>query len=299
MDDDAKQEEKIGEFTQGSGSILAAERKKQQKTIEEIAGELNLSVTQVKTIELDQAEGLPEPTYVRGYIRGYAKLLGLKPEEVLQNYLNPNWQQTSSLNDIPRGIGNAQEEKRSIVTPGKVISVLLLAAIIFFAWSSGLVSELLSGKTEPQQNELVQSSSLDAGADRTSATNVAQASNSQLLNSDAGSDDSDGVSGDVAATPAGDAVLEATSVPQEPSPLNSLLVTFSETSWIDVRDQEDQRLAYKSYVQGEELKVESDGALSVFIGNASGVSVQLNGQAFDIEPHREGVYAKFVINDEQ
>ena len=299
MDDDAKQEEKIGEFTQGSGSILAAERKKQQKTIEEIAGELNLSVTQVKTIELDQSEGLPEPTYVRGYIRGYAKLLGLKPEEVLQNYLNPNWQQTSSLNDIPRGIGNAQEEKRSIVTPGKVISVLLLAAIIFFAWSSGLVSELLSGKTEPQQNELVQSSSLDAGADRTSATNVAQASNSELLNSDAGSDDSDGVSGNVAATPAGDAVVEATSVPQEPSPLNSLLVTFSETSWIDIRDQEDQRLAYKSYVQGEELKVESDGALSVFIGNASGVSVQLNGQAFDIEPHREGVYAKFVINDEQ
>ncbi|MFT4630835.1 MAG: cytoskeleton protein RodZ, partial [Dinoroseobacter sp.] len=90
MEDKQKQSDVPSlDLQHGSGSMLATARKKQQKTIKEIADELNLSVTQVKLIELDQTDGLPEPTYVRGYIRGYAKLLGLNPDEVLQNYLNP------------------------------------------------------------------------------------------------------------------------------------------------------------------------------------------------------------------
>ena len=78
---------------------------------------------------------------------------------------------------------------------------------------------------------------------------------------------------------------------------NSLVLTlaFSETSWVDIRNDKDERLAYKSYVQGEDLTVESNSNLSVFIGNAAGVTVQLNGENFDLEPHKEGVYAKFVI----
>ena len=50
--------------TQGSGSMLAIERKNQNKTVEYIAEQLNLSEAQIRTIELDQADGLPGPTYV-------------------------------------------------------------------------------------------------------------------------------------------------------------------------------------------------------------------------------------------
>jgi hypothetical protein len=37
--------------------------------------------------------------------------------------------------------------------------------------------------------------------------------------------------------------------------------------------------------------------MSVFIGNASGVTVQYNGAAFDITSFREGVYAKFIVGE--
>ena len=127
MEENQKELEELStEPRQGSGSILAQARKKQQKSIEEIAQELNLSVTQIKAIELDQSDGLPEPTYVRGYIRAYAKLLGLKPEEVLQSYLNPNWQQSTSLNDIPRGIGSAESSSPGFFSLGKVVALLVV-----------------------------------------------------------------------------------------------------------------------------------------------------------------------------
>ncbi|MBT8114012.1 MAG: DUF4115 domain-containing protein, partial [Arenicella sp.] len=52
------------------------------------------------------------------------------------------------------------------------------------------------------------------------------------------------------------------------------------------------------YAPGETLEVSSAGSMNVFIGNAAGVAVQLNGEEFDTAEHREGVYAKFTVGDE-
>ena len=76
---------------------------------------------------------------------------------------------------------------------------------------------------------------------------------------------------------------------------HELVLNFSQTSWVDIRDAEDKRLAYKSYTKGEELIVSNEGRLNVFIGNAIGVTVKYNGEDYDLTPYREGVYAKFVI----
>ena len=131
---------------QGSGSLLATQRQKQNRTVEEIADELNLSVTQIRTIELDQSEGLPEPTYVRGYIRAYARLLGMDADTVLDHYLNPNWQRGSRLDDMPRGIGSARErEKPSFFTPGKIVALIVLLSTIGFLWVSGQWNKMFAG----------------------------------------------------------------------------------------------------------------------------------------------------------
>jgi cytoskeleton protein RodZ len=268
----SKFEEIVAEPKQGSGSLLAAARKQQNKTIEEIAQELNLSVTQIKTIELDQTEGLPEPTYVRGYIRSYAKLLGLKPEEVLHNYLNPDWQKTSSLNDIPRGIANAEDNSPSFFTLGRLSGLLVIALLVSFLWYSGLLDGLLNSKSMVSEF--------------TNGENV-------TLSADSGASNPSAVESNNFTNATGDESI-AFAEPIE-SEENELLMTFSETSWVDIRDGEDTRLAYKSYAQGEELSVASSDEMKVFIGNAEGVEVTLNGESFDLTAHREGVYARFEI----
>ncbi|MFT7527629.1 MAG: cytoskeleton protein RodZ [Arenicella sp.] len=275
MEDKQKQADAASpDLQHGSGFMLATARKQQQKTIEEIAKELNLSVTQVKLIELDQAEGLPEPTYVRGYIRGYAKLLGLNPDEVLQNYLNPNWQQTSDLNDIPKGIGDTTEESDDgFFTPAKTIFLLIILGALAYFWYTGTLSD-------------------NAGS--TPAPSV----KSQL----ADEDDLVAVSPPLTSSPGTDAGSELSDSPVETASegakiKNQLALSFTDTSWVDIRDDKDTRLAYKSYAVGELLDVRSELPLRVFIGNAAGVSIEYNGEPFDISQHREGVYAKFSVGE--
>lgn len=276
------------ELSPGSGSMLADARKKQQRTVEEIATELNLSLSQIRTIELDQSEGLPEPTYVRGYIRSYANLLGLNPETVLASYKNPNWQKSANLDDMPRGIGSAEmSDTDNFFTPAKVIGILLIAALCAFLWYSGILNNLFSGEAETASQVGVVESVENKAESNNNATVKPEKSateTSSVVEEDAESSSS---SEDTDAD--NDSVAGDRSVP------NELVLNFSATSWVDIRDTEDNRLAYKSYTRGEELIIPFESRINVFIGNAEGVDVQYNGEPYDISGFREGVYAKFVM----
>lgn len=259
----------------GSGSLLAAARQKQSKTIEEIANDLNLSVSQIKNIESDQTEGLPEATYVRGYIRSYANLLGLDAEEVLKNYLNPNWQQTNSLIDIPSGIGELEEPRsetgKLIRGFGMLAIILALGAIIFYFMGFKLSSSKpapITSTLESNNNEVV--------SEPDGEINLAQ---------------------DSAALTDQEVLDISSGTPAESAATHNLVFSFQETSWVDIRDESNNRLAYQSYAKGEELIINSGSNLTVFLGNAAGVSVVYNGLDYDISKYKQGVYAKFSIGN--
>ena len=282
MEDKQKQPEVASlDLHHGSGSMLATARKQQQKTIEEIADELNLSVTQVKLIELDQTDGLPEPTYVRGYIRGYAKLLGLNPDEVLQNYLNPNWQQTSNLNDIPKGIGTTtQESDGGFFTPTKTILLLIIIGALAYFWYTGALSNIDGSKP-------VTSSNSQSGNQLNLAVSPA------LTSSSSDPVETDGTPSSALAPKSADSSATTDAVSTEIG--NQLVLSFSKATWIDIKDSSGTRLAYKTYAAGETLDVNSELPMSVFIGDADNVSVEYNGLPFDLSEHIQGVYAKFDV----
>jgi len=270
----------------GSGSMLAEARKKQNKTVEEIASELNLTVQQIRTIELDQTDGLPEPTYVRGYIRSYANLLGLDVE----------------------------------IKPIRLVFFLLICGGAAYLWFSGIFHEQYdlffgvdSSQTELGLPNRDLSNDLQSNGADNSLVNLAEQTNDLNVENSI-SDDvvevSDGViTGSL--LPVEEEGIENESGPVVPSnndnsnaqdqvassTEDNLVFNFTQKSWIDIRDQDNVRLANNNYTPGEVLSVSSDGPMSVFIGNAEGVTVQLNGENFDIEQYREGVYAKFIVNE--
>jgi cytoskeleton protein RodZ len=276
LDDDVQNEPK-----RGSGSLLAAARKEQDKTVEDIANELNLSATQIRTIELDQSEGLPEPTYVRGYIRSYAGLLGLDVEEVLDHYLNPNWQKGSRLDDMPRGIGSASEsESRNFLTTGKVFLLIVVAAFIAYLWLSGSFDEFLGGDARP----VVQSVETNAGdSDDNSQANFASSQEGSGVN-------------EASVTIPNTSATEVSNVDSDSSE-NELSLSFTDTTWVDIRDGDGNRLAYKNYVRGDNLTVKAPGSMSVFLGNAKTVTASFNGAPYTISKDQEGVFARFVVGE--
>src|ERR1700704_2075713 len=64
------------------GKLLGAAREEQNLSVAEAARQLRLSVHQVEALEAGEFHKLPGPVFVRGFIRNYARLLKLDPEQL-------------------------------------------------------------------------------------------------------------------------------------------------------------------------------------------------------------------------
>ena len=78
---------------------------------------------------------------------------------------------------------------------------------------------------------------------------------------------------------------------------NQLSLTFTDVSWVDIRDGDGNRLAFKNYVQGEDLTVTSTTPMQVFLGNAEAVAATFNGVPYDIKKSSDAVFARFVVGE--
>ncbi|PJD95683.1 MAG: DNA-binding protein [Legionella sp.] len=65
------------------GMQLASIRQQKGYTIEYVANKLHLRVRIIELIEQSQFDLLPESVFIKGYLRAYAKLLGVSPEPFL------------------------------------------------------------------------------------------------------------------------------------------------------------------------------------------------------------------------
>ena len=74
------------EQSQGPGGVFIQARQALSITQAETADVLNLSVNVIIALESNDDSVLPERAYVNGYIRSYAKLLGLAAEPLIQSW---------------------------------------------------------------------------------------------------------------------------------------------------------------------------------------------------------------------
>lgn len=68
------------------GRRLALAREARQLSIERVADNLHLDVRMVEALERDDREALPSPIFVKGYLRGYAGLVGLPADDLVREY---------------------------------------------------------------------------------------------------------------------------------------------------------------------------------------------------------------------
>ena len=68
------------------GARLAAARKKCELEIGVVANELNLDASTIAALENDDTAALPAAIFVKGYLRNYARLVGLPEDEMVSDY---------------------------------------------------------------------------------------------------------------------------------------------------------------------------------------------------------------------
>lgn len=76
-------DENLIEKNKNPGEQLANIRQEKGYTIEYVANKLHLRTRIIELIENNEFHLLPEPVFVKGYLRAYAKLLGTSPEPYL------------------------------------------------------------------------------------------------------------------------------------------------------------------------------------------------------------------------
>jgi cytoskeleton protein RodZ len=68
------------------GAQLAAIREQQGYSAEYVASKLYLRVCIIERLEADDYQDMPEPVFIKGYLRAYANLLGVKYEPLLASF---------------------------------------------------------------------------------------------------------------------------------------------------------------------------------------------------------------------
>jgi cytoskeleton protein RodZ len=99
-----------------------------------VALKLNLTVTSLSNLEAGAFDKLPGHTFARGYIRAYAKLLGMDQTVLVQQFDQSTG--TDSQGSNVHALGRIEEPVRVSHTILRIVSLLLLIAVIGggFVW---------------------------------------------------------------------------------------------------------------------------------------------------------------------
>lgn len=137
----------------GPGRLLQQARKDLRLAPEDVAQILHLSAKQIVALEQDDYKNLPGPTYIRGYLRGYAQLLGLSPEKVLESYNTltiPSKPISSLMSTSPPQI-TSNDHVIQVATVG--LTAILLG-LVYLWWNSEEVPPEITGSSSSMVSRL-------------------------------------------------------------------------------------------------------------------------------------------------
>lgn len=113
------------------GAVLAERRGERGLTIEQVASATRVRAEYLRALEADQAERLPAAVYAKGYLRTYARYLGLEPEPLVELL------GSGTQHRIPAQWTGLALRPRVVFTAPAVAAVglvLLAGAFAFYAW---------------------------------------------------------------------------------------------------------------------------------------------------------------------
>lgn len=275
--------------TLSAGSLLRESRLAAGLSIDAVAQQLKLAPRQVKALEDDDFAALPGRTFVRGFVRNYARLLRLDTATVLAAL--PEGDAAPSLNQpslapTPRAMGEIPADAQSKPGSARWAIPLALVAIVAIAavyeWTRIVPAAPRSGADSkagviatpvPAPPALVPAPSPDAA-------------NPAPVSSLSPTDPSRAVDPARSGGPA--------SIPAAPGNAPMVLV-FRGSSWVEVKDSRGAILLSTMGFPGAMHAVDGVAPIEVVIGNAEAVAVTLRGDAFDLTPHTRQNVAKFTV----
>lgn len=132
------------------GEMLARGRQRGGHTKEEVALQLNLSVEQIQALEENRFGDLPGKTYVQGYLKAYARLVGCEEEEIFRNF---NLREDTSIRGIKPVMTGPESGGRHKKVWGLLV-IVALGVLSFMWWQSREQAEVGSRSADLIQRDM-------------------------------------------------------------------------------------------------------------------------------------------------
>jgi cytoskeleton protein RodZ len=265
------------------GETLRRERLKRNLDLEQISRELKISGRMLEAIESDHYDRLPGSVFAKAFVRQYARLLGLDEDELgnqVQRAIEPPVLQIGEPSrpavtaaSLPKmedwqSPGERRFEMSGSLPAAALVVVVMLICSVVYAWMQRPRTSTTAQATRhaPAQTS---PAPLSSSAVTTPPTVTAR--------SPAANAPEPGATAPQATQPSAPKTTEAqTGVPPTPGPVHVEIVA-EEATWLSAKV--DGKVAFSGTMDASAHRA-LDGEKDVVLrlGNAGGVSIQLNGK---------------------
>lgn len=296
------------------GQILRDARIAKQLEQTDVSQQLRLNIDIINAVEKDDYEFLSVPTYVRGYLRSYAKLVDVDDESLISLY-NSFLENDDDPEIIPEVSQKSQISSSD--KPVKIVTYLIAFGLILLllAWwqSKYMIDEDLNiVATESETaTEVLTNNKTNEGVPPAFDYNYSIVTHSDTpsidvtvqndisTSQDMINDLSDIIQTSDAANALVDTVSDSsiTNSSQSSGATGKLRLIVDKESWIEVYNTNERKLFQKLAQPGSVVNITGLTPLSVLIGFAEGVRVEFDGKSIDTVPFTRANVARLKLGE--
>ena len=319
MNEESSTEQIEGQSSEDQpGRLLKETRLKQELTIEEIRKRIHLEGRIIEAIEANDYSNITSETYVRGYLRSYAKALDLDGDYVVSLFQSDNMPPPPEI--LPEVKPPSQVSSND--KPVKAFTYLLVLALILLllVWYQGnfLISndqtEQLTdiseedgsiNNTDTDFNVVIhpegwQSPSIEVefnDSDLDKTIDVQEIDHSENVTNQ--TEQLRTENGMAMEMNLNDSTIN-TSEPNVTTDFISsgsdfIQMKISNDSWIEIYNANDERLFMNLGKEGEQLNIQGQAPFRIILGYAPGVELIYNDELFDTKPYSNNGVARFQL----
>ncbi|MGR5000911.1 cytoskeleton protein RodZ [Vibrio celticus] len=299
-----------------AGTLLKNKRESLGLTQKQISDRLKLRVTLIQQIEENQFESDQVATFMRGYIRSYAKYVNLDEKVVLSalHHAGDAQHQEQEMLSFSRKTKTEKHNSRIMILTWSIFAVI--AGISSLWWWQNQQQDTLSqslANTESSEElaveeslapeftslEVIEAEQNEAGASVVEGTEGLAAISDAEDSSDAVTSADETPAQQATETePTAEVAANAEAVEASTAPetvANELVMQFSADCWIQVKDATGKTLSTGIKKAGQSLNLSGTAPYKVILGAPEGVSMTFASEPVDLSGYTSGKVARITL----
>ena len=289
------------------GEILHNKRKEIGLSLDEITEKLNLDSNLIELLENNDYEKFKVETYLKGYLRAYAKLLGIDGDRIIKLYKESNPEKEPEILPDVKPKNQKNSGDRSVKLFSYILGLTIALSMLIWYQKNIMikpdVNENYIGNIELNKNNEIN------GVD-TSYKIIIHSDYwqwpidniSERYRESGSNDQSKSLKNEKIQDELKEDVIQEQALETEESPVyetqqssDTIVLDLRGDSWVEVYDREGNRLFLDLARGGKNYIINGNSPFDILLGAANEVSVEFNGSLVNIEPYIRYGIARFTL----